>query len=177
MMSAWWEDEVASLVEQPLQLRRQRPGTRQMHGVDGPDDCVFGWMEADARGLDSRVLRHQPHPAAQQGVSDQHAPDLLHDELGLLAAQHALALLQRLLDLPEPQLDLPALAVHLRQLCCREPARLAQRGDEAPRGACHFDLDQPSLPVRRQLGRNCLARCETGMRINQSPSPSSCMTS
>ena len=61
----------------------------------------------------------------RSSVGDQHTPQLLAHQRGLLAAQHRLTFLQGLLDLPEPQLDLPALVVELGQLLRR------MRGDTA----------------------------------------------
>lgn len=78
-------------------------------------------MEADADWVKLDVLSHQAHPAPKQRVGDQYAPDLMHDQLRLLAAQDPLTLQQVLLDIPEAEMDLQALAVELRQGCRGEP--------------------------------------------------------
>ena len=79
-----------------------------MHRVEYADDGVLRGVETDAHGRHAHMLRHQTHPTAQHRVGDQHAPDLLHHQWWLLAAQHTVPLLQRMLDPPKPQFDLPS---------------------------------------------------------------------
>jgi hypothetical protein len=75
----------------------------------------------------------------------------LAHQIGLLTAQHRLAALQRLLDLTKAQLNLPALAIALRQIFGTVALRIHKRGDKAPCLASQLNLYQPGLPSRWQM--------------------------
>lgn len=81
---------MASLLQQPLHVLRHRAGTGQVHAAQHAHDGMARRVEADAHGLHQDMLGH----SAQQRVGNQHAPHFLHHQLGLAAAQHAVAVLQ-----------------------------------------------------------------------------------
>ena len=106
-------------------MLRQGSCTSKVDGVERTNGGVLGGVETDTGGHYPCMLGHQAHPAPQQCVGDQDAPDFLPHQLWLLAAQYVLALLQRLLDFPKPQVDLPALAVSVSS---RHTARTMGQG-------------------------------------------------
>lgn len=97
------------------------PGTVGRHTVDKPQNRPGAGGKAHFARVNARTMTaHFHHLIAQQVVAQQHAPQLLLDRLGRLAAQRIAAVEQRLFHLPKAKFELPSLAVQVNNLVGRE---------------------------------------------------------